>query len=317
MRVHRGLLFWGLLFIPLGAIPLLVRANVIDPNVIGDAWRLWPLILIAVGLAIIIGRTRISIVATALVALILGTLGGVALSSGTDFISAATHCGSPNPSATALDRSGTLTGAATVRLNVNCGTLNVTTQPGSGWQLHASYDGQPPNVDASPSRLAVSSPDDVSIHHEDLTVTAPTDGFDALDLATNAAASTVRLNGAKLSSVRAATNAGDLVLDAKGATVGRIDISTNAGQTRIALGPGSLSGHVSVNAGSVELCVPPASALQIRSTDQFTFSTNFAQRGLSRNGDSWTRAGTGGDTIDLSIDGAAASLTLDPSGGCT
>jgi hypothetical protein len=317
MRIHRGLLFWGLLLLPLGTIPLLVRANVVDPASLGDASRLWPLILVAIGLAIIIGRTRVSIVATAVVALVLGSIGGVALASGTDLIGAATHCGQASSSATTLDRSGTLTPPGAIRLEVNCGTLTVTTAPGSGWQLHATYDGRPPNVDESPSRIEIETPDNVGIQHEDLSVTAPTDGLDALGVTANAAAATVSLAGARLSSLDATMNAGDLVVDASGATIGRIRASTNAGRARITLGSGSITGRLSVNAGSLEVCVPASSSLQINSPDQLTFSTNLDQRGLTRSGNTWTRAGTGGDTIELAIDGAAGSLTLDPAGGCS
>jgi len=49
--------------------------------------------------------------------------------------------------------------------------------------------------------------------------------------------------------------------------------------------------------------------------DQLTFATNLDSRGLTESGDTWTRAGTGA-LIDLSIEGNAASFTLDPEGGC-
>jgi hypothetical protein len=44
MRIRPGLLFWGIFFLLLGGIPLLVRAGVLDANVLADAWRLWPLL---------------------------------------------------------------------------------------------------------------------------------------------------------------------------------------------------------------------------------------------------------------------------------
>ena len=52
-------------------------------------------------------------------------------------------------------------------------------------------------------------------------------------------------------------------------------------------------------------------------TDQLTFATNLSARGLTRTGTSWTRAGANAaNPIKLSIDGNAASFTLDPNGGC-
>ena len=78
---------------------------------------------------------------------------------------------------------------------------------------------------------------------------------------------------------------------------------------------GPTEGDLSANAGAIELCVPPDAALQLEVQDQLTFATNLNSRGLTESGDTWTRAGTGG-LIDLSIEGNAASFTLDPEGGC-
>ena len=58
MSTRRGPLFWGLFLLLLGGIPLLVRGDVLDDAVFADAWRLWPLILVAVGLAILLGHRR-------------------------------------------------------------------------------------------------------------------------------------------------------------------------------------------------------------------------------------------------------------------
>src|SRR6266542_2674398 len=103
---NRGRLFWGLFLIPLGAIPLLVRANAIDVGSAGQAWRFWPLILVAVGLALLIGRSRASIVAMALLAIVLGGIAGAVLASGPGWIAAAVGCGNERDSDSQLDRSG-------------------------------------------------------------------------------------------------------------------------------------------------------------------------------------------------------------------
>jgi hypothetical protein len=77
-RVHirRGLLFWGLFFVALGSVPLAIRAGVVDETVVGQAWRLWPLALIAVGVAILGGRSRAALATTIILALLLGGLAG-------------------------------------------------------------------------------------------------------------------------------------------------------------------------------------------------------------------------------------------------
>ena len=96
-----------------------------------------------------------------------------------------------------------------------------------------------------------------------------------------------------------------------------IEISTNAGRTRLTLGGGATSGNVSINAGALDLCVPPEVGLRLEVKDQLTFATNLSSRNLRRDGDTWTRPAQGGaGTIDLDIEGNAAALNLDPNGGC-
>ena len=76
-----------------------------------------------------------------------------------------------------------------------------------------------------------------------------------------------------------------------------------------------LTGSVEMNAGSLDLCVPEGIGLAITmSDDNVTFSHNLDDLGLTRQGDVW-RSGTG-DAITLSIEGNAASFTLNPEEGC-
>ena len=91
----------------------------------------------------------------------------------------------------------------------------------------------------------------------------------------------------------------------------------NAGRIRLDVGAAALEGDVSVNAGAIDICVPEGVGLRFDVNDQLTFVHNLGSRGLSRSGNTWTRDATGGaPEIDLSIEGNAASLTLNPEGGC-
>ena len=90
----------------------------------------------------------------------------------------------------------------------------------------------------------------------------------------------------------------------------------NAGRARVTLGSGSTTGSLSANAGAMDLCVPASANLVLRVTDQLTFAHNLDDRGLTRDGDTWTRPGAVDQTIDLRVDGNATSFTLDPDGGC-
>ena len=318
MRIHRGLLFWGLFLIPLGAIPLLARANAIDIGAIGDAWRFWPLILVAVGLALLLGRSRASILATVVLALVLGSIAGATLAAGPGWIASAVDCGAERDTDQQLNRNGTFSGAGEVTLDLRCGSIDLATASGSAWSVQAGYAGTPPTIDSSSTSLEVKLPDTAGANRQHWTVSAPVDATDAIEVKANAGRASLQLEGAHLSRLEADMNAGDLLIDGSSASISQLDVQMNAGRARITLeAPVSVSGQVSVNAGAVDLCVPPGVELRLRTNDQLTFVNNLSQRGLTREGDVWRRAGLNpSPVIELSIEGNAATFNLDPDGGC-
>ena len=52
-----------------------------------------------------------------------------------------------------------------------------------------------------------------------------------------------------------------------------------------------VSHGLTLNAGAIDLCVPPEAGLRIRANDQLTFATNLGDRGLTRTGGVWSRPG--------------------------
>jgi hypothetical protein len=318
MRVRRGLLFWGLFLIPLGGVTLLVRAGVLDADRLVDAWRLWPLILIGIGLAVVLGRSRTAVVGTAVVALLLGALGGSALASGHLWIGALSDCAAPSGVADQhLQRSGTFAGPAAVRLALDCGSANVTTQAGSDWRVDAAYRGAAPLVDASASRLDLRVPGGPGERRNDWTVALPAASIGSVTVTANAAAVTLAFPDTHLASLDAEMNAGDLRIDLTHGAIDEIDLAMNAGRIRLDSGSSALGGDVSLNAGAFDLCVPAGVGLRFDVTDQLTFGHNLAARGLVRSGNTWTRAPSGSAAvIALSVEGSAASFSLNPDGGC-
>ncbi len=315
MRVRRGLLFWGLLLIPLGAIPLLVRAGQLDANQIADAWRFWPLIVIGVGLLVLLSRTRWALIGTTVIALTVGSIGGAALASGNVWLGAIGACGATGSDAQQLDRTGTFTTAAAIRLNLNCGSLNLRATDAGDWSFHAAYRGPAPSIDAADNHLDIRTPSG-SGRRQDWTITVPASAIESLDLTANAGTSSVDPGSARLEDVNVTVNAGDLRIAAANATVRNLDLTMNAGRARITLGSAT-TGTISVNAGAVDLCVPADAGLRLEVEDQLTFATNLSSRGLSRDGNVWTRgSGNLNEMITLSVQGNAASFNLDPNGGC-
>ena len=316
MRIRPGLLFWGIFFLLLGGIPLLVRAGVLDANVLADAWRLWPLLLVALGVALILGRTSAGLLGTALAAVVLGIAAGGALASGTSFIGNVGGCGSATTTDQQLQDSGTYAGAMTATFDLDCGALDVSTQGGSDWSVQAKYRGAAPTLDRSDTTLTLRSPDGFGVRRQDWNVTLPADQAREVRIDANASGVSGRFAGAQLTEFHLSLNAGDARIDAAEGKLGQIDVSGNAARIRLRLGSDT-TGSLSANAGAIDLCTPPGAALRFQLAEQLTFAHNLDDQGLTKSGDVWTREGaTGAPTIDLSIQGNAATFTLDPVGGC-
>ena len=316
MRVRRGPLFWGLLLIPLGGIPLLVQAGYIDGTLLKDAWRLWPLLLVGLGLALLLGRGRAGLAVTVILALVLGVSGGAALASGGSWIGPFGSCVGTSSTPDHLTDGGALDAPGSVEIRLDCGVATLSPAAGVNWSLNADYRGDPPIVTAGGSSLRVLTPDAAGDHYQRWTIGLPTASTRSLKMTANAASTSADLAGMTLDRLDADVNAGDLRIDASLGTIGRVDVSINAGRTRVTLGDGSTQGRLAANAGAIDLCVPSGTGLVLHVTDQLTFVHNLASRGLAHDGTTWTRAGSGPGTIELTIDGNAAGFTLDPDGGC-
>jgi hypothetical protein len=315
MRIRRGPLFWGLFLIPLGAIPLLVRAGVIEGDVFAQAWRFWPLILVALGLALLLGRSQAGVLGTSIVALVLGIAVGGALATGTPWIADVTHCDAVGSADQRLDQTGSFDAPGRVVLDFDCGTFELSTIPTGPWTVAARYSRTAPTLDANTARLELRAPSD-DTGRQEWEVAVPANQLRDVELTANAASGSIDLAGATVPRLSADANATDVLIDAGSAVVDRIHVGLNAGRARVTLGAAATIGDMTLNAGALELCVPAGVDLRIEVNDQLTFAHNLGDRGLTQDGTTWTRSGTGGPTIELSVNGNAASFTLDPQGGC-
>ncbi|HEY6057391.1 MAG TPA: hypothetical protein VIV06_05125, partial [Candidatus Limnocylindrales bacterium] len=61
MRVNRTLLYWGIFLAATGGVVVLAQLNASAESFVADALRLWPLAIIAVGVAFVLRRTRLSL----------------------------------------------------------------------------------------------------------------------------------------------------------------------------------------------------------------------------------------------------------------
>jgi hypothetical protein len=319
MRVHRGYLFWGIFFVLLGGIPLAERAGLIDVSGLGEIGRLWPVVLIAIGVSIVLARSGIAMLGTVIAALVLGALAGAALASGGGWVGGFGECVTDGGGElTRTTDSGTFTGGAHVELQLSCGALDVqagvTSANSTSWSLAARHRGSPPIVSSTPTSLTVRTAEGEE-RRQEWTLFLPGPDLDSIAVDTNAASATLDVSGTDLTDLAVSVNAGDVRLLAADAAIAELDVQVNAGRMRVTLG-GDTAGSLSVNAGAIDLCVPPTAELRIDLGDDLLFVTNLADRGLVLDGDTWERPGTGGPVIELGVEGNVGSFTLDPAGGC-
>jgi hypothetical protein len=325
MRVHRGLLGWGIFLILAGSIPLLVRAGYLSTNQLRNVGSLWPLILIGIGVGLILSRTRFAFVGGFIVAATFGVIVGGLLAGGVaGFTTGA--CGNESGAKPFAPRDGTFTAAtASIDLELNCGSATVSVASGDGWRIEGEDEGGVgPIVEATDSSLSVRSQDrsggfDLFGMRESWRITLPDRVQLDPQLTLNAGSSTVNLAGATLGSFRATINAGSASVDL--GSVHRIDdlqITMNAGSLALTLPNLPLSGSIQVNAGSAELCTPQGAGLRLETSESILAGYDFADHGLIKNGSTWETPGfdTAEVKIQLRTEANAGSFSLNPAGGC-
>ena len=318
MQINRGLVFWGVALITAGAVALAIQAEVIAADTARQAWRLWPLLLVVIGLAVIASRTPFGAAATLLAGLVAGGLAGTLVAGVPDGLSLGCG-GDPTESVTA---EGSFATDGEVELDFSCGELDVSTEGGTNWTVVARHgsDGEP-EISSDSESLRVSAEGGGFIGFTDSRqaweVVLPTDATLSLSVDSNAASSRLDLENADLSTLAIDANAGEINLVLPGAEVRELSIDANAGSVSIeADGSTVLEGSVEMNAGSLELCAPDDLAISITiEGENVTFSHNLEERGLSRTGDTWS-SGDGEPDLRLDVNGNAASFTLNPEGGC-
>jgi len=325
MRVDRRLLNWGVFFILLGGIPLAVQQGLVGGDVAARSWQLWPLLIVAAGIGLLLRSTRVHELAGVLMAVVLGAMLGGIVAVGANLADVASVCGGGSGSMF-TPQQGTMSGPSTVNLTFNCGDLTVGTASGAGWSLGGTTDrGEVPTIDQSTSSLLIRSRNDDSLglfgfggNRDQWQVTLPDDPTLDLTVTLNAGNGTLGLGGAHLQGLDLTVNAGTVVADLSAATAATLTGTFNAASAKFVLPAANLSGTLQVNAGSVELCAPAGVGLRFTMTDNITASNNYGDQGLVQSGSSWQTAGFDAATtrIDLTTQANAGSFTLNPKDGC-
>jgi len=316
-RVKRSYLYWGVFLATLGGTLVYADLVGVDEELVAQALGLWPLIFVAIGVALVLRRTSFDLAGGMLAAAVPGLLIGGAFAAGPTI---AIDCGRGTPSEY-ITSDGAFTGLAEVDVTLDCGSLSVTTAPGAAWTLDAgNTKGRMPDVDASADRLSIDGSGlrgwPRSPGRDDWRLTLPTAPLDELDVTINAGEGRVDIPDAQIGRLDVTTNAGRSFVDLSSTTLGTIDATINAGELSLDLSADDdLTGSLSVNAGSLQLCVPPDLGVQVRQTGALG-STSFD--GLVRDGSLWQSPNyeSAVHRADLDVSVNLGNLDLNPIGGC-
>jgi hypothetical protein len=319
MRIERRFLGWGVFFIVAGAVALAVRGGYLSADQASQVWRLWPLLLVGLGVAIILGRSSLGWLGGLIIAATFGLLVGSALVGGVGQVGCGLDLDDRSAAGDAeASLGGDLGEGATIEVKRDCGALQVTTGPVGGWSLAYPQD-RPPRVEESEGGVKL-SPGEGSIFgaRSDWRLTLPADRTLALQVEANAGSADLVLTNAHLSHFSGTFNAGSFRVDLSGATLGGIDLRVNAGSGTAILPAGTFGGRIDVNAGSLNVCAPDGTGLRI-TTNGTLASNDFASSGLVLTGSTWESPGyaSAATKIDLTLNANAASLALRGDGGCS
>ncbi len=318
MRVDRGRLNWGVFFIVLGAVPLAYHQGVVGSTTLGDAWRLWPLVIVGIGLGFVLSRTPAFFIGGTVVAVCLGLVFGSVAAVGPNI-----GCGFDTNNPNTVSRTGSFTGTASVDLHLTCGTANISTSSDGLWHVDATNTGgQTTQVNSTGSELHVSSATVDGLHFDrgkdDWRIALPAGSRIDLTSTLDAGDAHFNLGSANVSSARFTLNLGSLHVDLSGANVGTLNISTNLGSAFVTLdGSSNLDADLKTNLGSLDVCVPAGLGVQVTASDSLS-SSDFHDAGLVRVGGTWQTPGYDSAThkANLTVETSLGSLKLRSAGGC-
>ena len=156
MRVNRRFLNWGVFLVAIGGVLVAADLAAVDSATIADALRLWPLAIIAIGIGLILRRTRFSVAGGLLAAAIPGLLLGGALAVVPHF---SVDCGGRGEPASIVDQhTGRSTGRRRSPSPAAAGRSSSTPRRADGWAFTGGNSAnRPPVVDATAQSLSIDS----------------------------------------------------------------------------------------------------------------------------------------------------------------
>jgi hypothetical protein len=319
MRVDRRFLFWGIFLVAIGGVLVAADLRAVDTPTLADALRLWPLAVVAIGLSLVLRRTRLSLPGLLLAAAVPGLVLGAAFAVAPRFPG---DCRARGELARVATTRGIFDGPATVSVRSGCGSLNVRTAPGDNWQLDAGNTaGRTPKVDSSARSLSIDTASDhrwsvLDSGRDAWDLALPTSHLDRLSVVVFAGHGQIALPGARIDRLGLTVNAAEMVVDASVAAVADVSAAVNVGSLSIRLPAASdLVGSLRVGAGQLRICVPPGLGLRVTSKG---VSERVRVNGLQQTASEWqsTNYASATHRADLTLSATLSTVEIDPIGGC-
>ncbi len=321
--INRSLLNWGVFLIALGGVPLAVKQGWAEASIAGDLWRVWPLILVGIGLGLILRWTPMAWLGGAIVAGTFGLIFGALVAGGVQGISnACVGLGSGESRTTS--ESGPASGTTfDLQVELSCGDVAVTRGTAEEWSIQAQHGpDDEPTIEGGASGLTVNQgagTDELFVFSQqtrsDWQVGLPASPSVSASVTLNAAGGTFDLGTGPMSQLSATFNASDATLDLGSITTPEpadLSLTFNASSGVLTLPAASVTGSMTLNASSLTLCLPAAAQARFE-LESTLASDDFAGSGLTSIGDGWQTDGfdTAASRIDLSITSTVSSVSVD------
>ncbi len=294
---HRQTSFvFPVLLIGVGVLLLLNTMNVLDWNVWGNVWRLWPLILVAVGLELLIGRR--SALASAVIAglLVVGLIAGAWLWSSQPL--------SGQASGTTINQ--TIQGAkqANVSINFSVGTFSLDSLAGSD-QLISGKVSHYSNENVT---------QDFHMTGDTAYYTLKTEsnwGFPFFNTSSGERVCTISLSPQVPIDLNVSTGLGESTLNLEQLNLTRLNLSTGAGATTVTL-PARGTFNATINAGVGELNVNVPQGVGLRVTGSAGLGDRTLPSGYIETDKVFQSPGyaSAEDRIDLNINAGVGSINV-------
>jgi hypothetical protein len=345
MRINRSLLNWGVFLMALGGVPVAVEQGWLAADVASDLGRLWPLILVGIGLGLILRWTPLSWFGGALVAATFGVIVGAAAVAirDDDFadawgivpaIAIGACAGGDVGSGTTTETSAATSDTFRLGVGFSCGEIAVSRATSVDWRLQAAHDtaGTPIVVqdarDGTTAGVQLNQERDDNLaffgrrHPSRWQVELPAEAALTVEATLNAADGTFDTGAGPVERITGTLNAADLVLDLVEATTPEasdVTLTLNASSARLLFpATGQFEASSTLNASSLHACVPASVALQVELSETLS-SNDLAEHGLEQVGDStWATPGfsSAGDHVRLDVSSAASSLAIERPEAC-